>query len=134
MTNLLITSSNIIRMGMSVRFPFSLKNESNEKESDFRDFTAYNYNKYNAPNIVFDEKTKKDIEQSFGKIQERYEKNPQRFQPDYSKKNEDVNSGNAENHILKPVYKYSSFDYIPRVYYECDSNQDDDNKHKGNDD
>lgn len=127
MKNLAVpTNSNMINGGSIPRnFSFSMKNYSSEKDRDIHDFTEYDYNKFNAPNISLDEKTKKDIEETFSKIQKNYEKNPYKFQPDPNE-NIKVQVSEQEQHNFKPVLKYSSCDYIPRVYYESATNEDDD--------
>ncbi len=101
--------------GNPYSFNFSYKNEEHHRKGDSSQF-SYDFNKFNAPNILLDKESKKEIEKSFGKVIERYEK----------KKKEDFETKKSEiESKMKTHYKYSGSDYIPNNYME---NKDRENK------
>jgi len=114
LNNFKVTTENVMKQ-TRVAFSFSFKNHMEKNNNEFN----YEYNKYNAPNILFDKEKSKEIEKSFGRIIERYEQN--------SKSNNEAKKGNNETCKMKPIYKYSSCDYIPRVYFEGQNEEDNNN-------
>jgi len=100
-------------------FSFSYKTYKNSEVKDNSELN-YEYNKYNAPNILFDKQTSKEIEKSFGKVIER------------SKINEEAKKlSSSEVCKIKQIY-YTSCDYIPKVYIEGQNENEVDKNRNGN--
>jgi len=65
---------------------------------------------------MFDKEISKEIEKSFGKVIKRYQEK--------SKSESELKKHKDETSKMKPIYKYSSCDYIPRVYFEGKNEED----------
>lgn len=113
LNNVKMKTDNVIKQTPAFSFSFKAEAEKNTNQSN------YEYNKYNAPNILLDKEKTKEIEKSFGKIIERYHQN--------SKLTDEAKKSNNETCKMKPIYKYSSCDYIPRVYFEGQNEEDTNN-------